>query len=155
MIGFSPRGTLDLVAVFPLMMVIALALDIIDLLLITTILGATIINILGALTIGLWVIVRSRGERSADKQIKEQPSPETQKEGKGAMAKEAGTGAKTEAKGAARAARKGLGRVLARVGIIVGLEFIPALNSIFFGWTIMVVWEFVSDLKNFSLEAGD
>ena len=160
MIGFSPRGVIDITIIFPVMFVIALALDIIGLL---SIVGGTVLDIIGFLTIGLWIIFRSGGERRTDikqsqtteKEGAETATKTTVREGAEVATKE---GTEMTAKSAAKTAGKGasrLGGALLRVGATTFVEFIPGLNAIFFGWTIMVLWEFISDFKNFSLEAGD
>lgn len=157
MIGLSPKGVLDLIIVFPAMLLIALALDILGLL---SLVGGTILNIIGIVTIGLWIILRSSGGQSMN--VGEGGGKTT---GKGAqtMAKEeteiaARESTEVATKSATKTAVKGasrMGGVLLRVGSTTAVEFIPVINGIFFGWTLMVVWEAISDFRNFSLEAGD
>lgn len=155
MIGFSPRGAIDLTIVFPVMFVIGLALDILGLF---TIVGGTLLNVIGIFTIGLWILLRSGGGQG----VKDSKQPAA-KEGAETTAKEGAETttksiAKTEAKTMTKTATKGasrLGGAILRVGATSLVEFIPAVNAVFFGWTLMVIWEFVSDFKNFSIEAGD
>ena len=173
MIGFSPRGIIDLLFVFPVMFIIALVLDILTILLSLTIIGGIILAVIGALTVGLWIFIRSGKQKEPGKKKEEekQEAPGKTKtvsrEGEEVAAREgAETAGKTGIKTAARegtgvaskTAGKSLGRIALRLGIATGLKAIPVINiisSIVFGWTVMVIWEFVSDFKSFSLEAGD
>jgi hypothetical protein len=167
MIGFSPRGTIDIVLIFPIMFIIGLALDILGLL---TLIGGTVLNIIGILTIGLWILIRSSGQRDNTNRKQKEPKgnnaaakEETStivKEGAETATKETTTGlakknSETTVKNIAKTASKKLGGAILRVGAVSLVEFIPLVNAVFFGWTLMVIWEAVSDFKNFSLEAGD
>ncbi len=156
MLGLSPRGVIDAIIIFPIMLGIALVIDILGLL---SVVGGTVLDIIGFFTIGLWIIFRSGGNRgTVDKQA-QAPA----KEGAGVAAKEgaevaAKEGAEITAKSATKAAGKGASRLTGAILRIAGntaIEFIPGVNAIFFGWTIMVIWEIISDLRSFSLESGE
>lgn len=149
MIGFSPKGAIDLVAIFPAMLIIALVLDILGLL---SIAGGTVLDVIGLLTIGLWIILRSLGERGPS-DSKTQPL----KAGAGAEA-----GAEKEiatiSKSASKTAKKGLSKLAGaaiKVGATTVLEFVPAVNAILFGWTILVAIEFFSDIQSLNMETGE
>jgi len=139
MIGFSPKGAMEAILVFPAMMVIALVIDIISVALICFGLDDFgILDIIGLLIFGTWVFIRSGEQRDIRSQ-----KPVSTKEKSAAIKKQGGT------------ILKRLGRVGLRAGIIAILEFIPYLGTILFGWTLLVIIEFVSDLQSFSLEAGE
>ncbi len=135
MIGLSPSGVLELIIIFPTMGLIALALDIIGLVLLAFGLDDFgVLDIIGLAIFGTWIFIRSGGE-------KEISPPSTLEERK--------TAAK---KGISLVKR--LGKVGLKAGAVAVLEFIPYLGAILFGWTALVIFEFVSDLKSFSLETG-
>lgn len=139
MIGFSPKGVLEAIVVFPIMGLIALALDVIGVVLICFGLDDFgILDIIGFAIFGIWIFVRSGGEKELGKEV---AAPPTLKARKAAVKK-------------GMSLVKRLGRVGLRAGIVGILEFIPYLGSILFGWTALVIFEFVSDLRSFSLEAG-
>jgi hypothetical protein len=166
MIGLSPAGVIDGIVVFPTMFIIALVLDIVGI-----VLGCFgmddffILDIIGTLTIGLWILLRSGqgGGNSPDKKMEgvaEKKEAQTAKEAEKAATKEAGQvvakqGEKTAAKGTTKAVKKGFGKALLRVGILAGAEYITYVGDFFTGWLILVAWEFIDDLKNTSLENGD
>ncbi len=169
MIGLSPKGVLEAVTIFPVMFLISVVLDILAILFAPF---WIIINIIGCLTIGLWVIIRSGGKRSAQsergKQKGSQIAPieggETAaKEGAEVTAREGAEVAAREGtevaarEGAQVAAKEGaslLGRAVLRVGIAGALGFVAPVIGVILGWTSMVIWEFVSDLRSFDLEEG-
>lgn len=168
MIGLSPKGVTEAFTVFPVMLIIALILDIVGIVLVCFGLDDFFItDIIGFLTVGAWVLLRS-GQESG-KGIERKGAEETAaKEGEEAAAKTGGktaakegavatekTAAKGTAKGTARAAGKGLGKAALKVATFTVAECIPYVGDVLLGWTIMVAWEFISDLKNFSLEEGD
>ena len=173
MIGLSPRGILDIIIVFPIMLVIALVLDILNIILSLTIIGGVILALIGFFTVGLWIILRSGKSKSPDRQ--KQPAREGEEAGARVAAEEGTeTGAKIAGRegaeaGARVAAREGAEvaaktavksglRVGLRIGAATVLKAIPLVgmvSSVVFGWTVMVLWEFFSDLKNSSPEAGD
>jgi len=139
MIGFSPKGVMEAILVFPAMMVLALTIDVISVVLICFGLDDFgILDIIGLLIFGTWVFVRSGGQKDIRNQ-----KPVSTKEKTAAIKKQGST------------ILKRLGRVGLRAGIIAIFEFIPYLGAILFGWTLLVIIEFVSDLRNFSMEAGE
>ena len=140
MIGLSPKGVLEAVVVFPMMGIIALALDIICLILIFVGLDDFgILDIIGFAIFGTWIFIRSGEEKELGKAV---VAPPTLKERKVAVKKGIGL-------------VKRLGRVGLKAGIVTILEFIPYLGVVLFGWTALVIFEFISDLRSFSLEAGE
>lgn len=140
MIGFSPKGVLEALVVFPIMGVIALILDIVSLILLCFGLDDLgILDIFGFVIFGTWIFIRSGGEKELGKEV---AAPPTIKERRAAIKRGGGL-------------IKRLGRVGLRAGIIGILEFIPVLGAILFGWTLLVIFEFISDLRSFSLEAGE
>ncbi len=188
MIGFSPRGVIDLVFVFPLMTIWAVILDLLNILLSVTIIGGIILALAGAGTVGTWIVVRSGGKRSGEKENKakqkggageasaaregeeaaisggaktagREGTQVAAREGTEVVAREgAQTAAKTGAKVAAKTAGRSLAGVFARIGAATLLKAIPVvgmISSIVFGWTVMVLWEAFTDLRDFSMEAGD
>ncbi len=140
MIGFSPKGALEAVLVFPVMFIIALTIDIVGVVLICFGLDDFgILDIVGLIIFGTWVFARSGGEKN----LSDQKSVSTTKEKSAAIKKQGTT------------LLKRLGRVGLRAGLIAILEFIPYIGAILFGWTIVVVIEFFSDVQSFSMETGE
>jgi len=140
MIGFSPKGALEAFLVFPVMLIIALTIDILGIVLICFGLDDFgILDIIGLVIFGTWVFVRSGGEKN----LKDQKSLSTTKEKSAAIKKQGTT------------LLKRLGRVGLRAGIISIFEFIPYVGAILFGWTIVVAIEFFSDVQSFSMETGE
>jgi len=141
MIGLSPKGILEAITVFPIMFLIALCLDIISLIIIFFGLDDVgILDIIGFAIFGIWIFVRSGGERT----VTPESSPDLTTRGR----KQA-----IQKKGASL--MKKLGKVGLRAGIIGILEFIPYVGAIIFGWTLLVILEAISDLRSFSLEGGE
>lgn len=118
---------------------LALVLDIIGVILICFGLDDLgILDTIGIAVFGLWIFWRSGGKRDLSDR-----KPVSTKV-KSAQIKKQGS-----------ALLKRLGKVGLRVGITAIFEFIPYVGAILFGWTILVIIEFASDIKNFSLEAGE
>ena len=139
MIGFSVKGVLEAILVFPTMMIIALLLDIVGIILICFGLDDFgILDTLGIFIFGTWIFIRSGGQKDIRSQ-----KPVSTKE-KTAAVKKQGS-----------ALLKRLGKVGLKAGIIAILEYIPIFGAIFFGWTVLVIIEFFSDLQSFSMESGE
>lgn len=167
MIGFSPKGVLEAILVFPTMGIIALCLDGIGLILFIVGIIFTggalddygILDITGFLIFGTWIFIRSYGEREASAPSKEKSAAPAKAEQKVA-GKELTAPAKTAkvAKPASKATSR-MGKILLKVGLRAGvvsaLEFIPDIGNIIPMWVLLVIFEFFSDLKNFSLAEGD
>jgi hypothetical protein len=140
MIGLSPFGIIDALLIFPTMLLLGLALDIVGVVLACFGLDDFgILDIVGLVVIGGWLLFRSGGERQLGENVQMPPGV---KEKKAAIKK----GSKLV---------KRLAKVGLRVLIIGILEFIPYIGAILFGWTLLVLMEFVSDFRTSSLEAGD
>ncbi|MBI2038526.1 MAG: hypothetical protein HYT19_01210 [Candidatus Nealsonbacteria bacterium] len=141
MIGFSPKGILEAVTIFPIMLLIALCLDIISLILMLFGLDDLgILDIIGFTIFGIWIFTRSGGERT----VTPESSPDLTIKGRQQAIQKKGV-----------SFMKKLGKVGARAGIIGIIEFIPYVGAILFGWTFLVIFEAISDLRNFSLETGE
>jgi hypothetical protein len=182
MIGLSPRGVLEALLVFPIMFVIALILDILNIILSLTVIGGIILALVGFLTVGLWIILRGGGRQKENQPTSEggeaaakEGAETAEKEGAEVAAKEGAEvagkegvqtaektavkeGVQTAEKVAVKTAEKSALRVGLRMGAVTLLKAIPGIgiiSSIVFGWTVMVIGELISDFKNFSLERGD
>jgi hypothetical protein len=141
MIGFSPKGVIEAIAIFPIMFLIALCLDIISLIIICFGLDDFgILDIIGFTIFGIWIFVRSGGERTVTPESRQDLTIKGRKQA-------------IQKKGAGMMKR--LGRVGLRAGVIGIVEFIPYVGAIFFGWTLLVILEAISDLRSFNLEAGE
>ena len=143
MIGLSPKGILEAVTIFPIMFLIALCMDILEFVLACFgIDDFGILDIVGFAIFGTWVFIRSGGERKITPESRPDLTMAERRKGVQQVQKKA------------TSLLKRLGRVGARAGVIGLIEFIPYVGAIFFGWTMLVIWEAISDLQSFSLEEG-
>lgn len=141
MIGLSPKGIIEAITIFPVMFLIALCLDVISLIIMFFGLDDVgILDIIGFAIFGIWIFARSGGERT----VTPETNPDLTTKGR----KQA-----IQKKGASF--MKKFGKVGLKAGIIGIIEFIPYVGAIIFGWTSLVIFEAISDLRNFNLEAGD
>jgi hypothetical protein len=156
MIGFSPWGIIEATVIFPAMLVWALILDLIGVVLACFGLDDFfILDALGLLTIGLWILLRSgQFNRPEKKEVKEEGKA-AQKGSSTAIKEGEEISLKAEAKSGRRAGARIFGRVAVRLGIITVLELIPYIDAVLFGWTLLVLMELVSDFNSFDLEYGD
>jgi hypothetical protein len=155
MIGLSPWGAIEAILIFPAALIWALLLDLIGVVLACFLLDDFfILDAIGLLTIGLWILLRS-GQLNRPERKKPDEGKTAQKGLSTTVKEEEKVTLKAGTKSGRRAGAKVFTRVAIRLGIVTVLELIPYIDAVLFGWTLLVLWELVSDLNNFSLEAGD
>lgn len=153
MIDFSPKGILEASIVFPIMGFFALLLDAISVvLMIFGLDDMGLLDITGFVIFGSWVFIRSGGEKEieAPKRLEEKTREKIKKSAGKAMKRTMEKGTEEIPQ---KAAKKGgkllskLAKVAAKALPVTIVEFIPYLGAIVFGWTALVLFEFISDLR--------